>query len=526
MKSNFKLLVILILILMYPFQIVFAQFTNPLLPDQSFSAGTVYGRNTGCDILEYGGDVYRVSVWEPNGTTQAIGWVVTQGATQYTGTLPFTATGAIGDPDVCLLVHPDNLTIYAAVVYYDITNSEWDLEFYEWDAPSAQFISSSIFYQLATGSFGTAINIDENKSAGSEFTIVWDDVNGDIHTTVGDMGSLVIYNDLTLTSGTHPDVSMYYDGNSDVVHLAFIDPAGDLTILDYDFADLAVGNSTLPTTILSQGPQNSGVYTYPRIACPRSYSASAADWTVVVEETDVSINFYYIVGYNNAPGNTQIIYNDGNSLTPSPADLTAVPNYYVSVCYDDNYPSDGIWVGWQFDDIGGNYSGYSNIIKESAYSIVLKCDFEAVPIAMPNYLQVPTSVTSFNNDYSGFLSLGGRNGTNELFLTYQNVTINGSNVDDVNFKTITGASGISALRNNVSMNGEISSFDQFNDDEFLEMKILGMEGKLLFNKQVLKQDIQNRLAEFSRHFSSTIYLVSLHSIETGKSFNYKLLLGQ
>ncbi|MBK7966515.1 MAG: hypothetical protein IPK10_15390 [Bacteroidetes bacterium] len=80
MKSNFKLLVILILILMYPFQIVYAQFTNPLLPDQSFSAGTVYGRNTGCDILDYG-DVYRVSVWEPTGTTQAFGWVVTSGAT-------------------------------------------------------------------------------------------------------------------------------------------------------------------------------------------------------------------------------------------------------------------------------------------------------------------------------------------------------------------------------------------------------------------------------------------------------------
>ena len=31
-------------------------------------------RNTGCDILEFGGDVYRVSVWEPTGTTLSFGW--------------------------------------------------------------------------------------------------------------------------------------------------------------------------------------------------------------------------------------------------------------------------------------------------------------------------------------------------------------------------------------------------------------------------------------------------------------------
>ncbi|MBK7966514.1 MAG: hypothetical protein IPK10_15385 [Bacteroidetes bacterium] len=207
------------------------------------------------------------------------------------GTLPFTATGAIGDPDVCLLIQPNTNKIFAAVVYYDITNTEWDLEFYEWDFGSSQFVAASVIYQLGTGSFGTAINIDENKSANSEFTIVWDDANGDIHTTVGDMASLVLFNDLLLTSGTHPDVSMYYDGISDVVHLAFLDPGGALTVWDYNFANLAAGSAASPTSILSQGPQNSAVYSYPRIACPRVYSGSASDWTVVVEEADVSNNF-------------------------------------------------------------------------------------------------------------------------------------------------------------------------------------------------------------------------------------------
>ncbi len=524
MKSNFKLLVILILILMYPFQIIYAQFTNPLLPDQAFSAGNVYGRNTGCDILDYG-DVYRVSVWEPSSTTQSFGWVVTSGSTQYTGTLAFTATGDITDPDVCLLIDPNTLSINAAVVYYDNTNSEWDLEFYVWDAPSSQFVSTSSFYQMATGSFGTAINIDENKSGDSGFAIVWDDVNGDIHTTVGDMSSLVLYNDLQLTSGTHPDVSMFYDGNIDVVHIAFIDGNGELTVLDYNFTDLASGNAGNSTIVLTpQSPPNSGVFSYPRIASPKgSLGGSVSTWTVVVEEIDISSPKYYIVGYNDGSA-TPIIFNNGSAS--SPADLTDVPNFYVSVCYDDNFPTDGIWVGWQFDDPAGNLPAYTNMVPNSGYSIVLQCNQNATPTGSLGYLQVPTSITANNGDFSGFLSLAGRNGVNEIFLTYQNIIINGSNVDDINFKTITGASGISSFRASTPTANISEDFDELNEDASLTLEILNMEGKLLYEKQIVKQDIHNKLSEFSKYFSSSIYFVRLTSFETSKVYRYKTLLGQ
>jgi hypothetical protein len=508
---------------MYPFQIIFAQFTNPVLSDNSYSAGSVYGRNTGCDIVEYGGDVYRVSVWEPNGTTQAFGWVVNIGATQYTGTLPFTATGAISDPDVCILVKPITNVIFAAVVYYDATNAEWDLEFFEWDPTSTQFISTLLFFQLDTGPFGTTINIDGNEHSASEFSVVWDDVNGNIYSTVGDMSSVILYNKLLLIDGTQPDVSMFYDGTNDVVHLTYINPNGRLVVLDYDFPTLATGSTGTPFTALLEWPFHSGyVYSFPRIASPIGSSGTTGEWTVVVEEIDISGPDYYILGFNNG-ATTPIIYNDG-SLT-SPADLTDVPNYFVSVCYDNNYPTDGIWVGWQFDDTGGNY-GYINQVQKSGYSVVLQCDALASPTGSLGYLQVPTSVTSNANDYSGFLSLAGRYGSNELFLTYQNVIINGINVDDVNYKVITGASGISALRSNVSNSDDIISFDQLKDDALIEMKILSLEGKLLFNNQVLKQDIKNKLSEFSKRFSTSMYLVNLHSIETGRSFNYKYLLSQ
>lgn len=508
---------------MYPSQNVYAQFTNPTLPDQSYSAGTVAGRNTGCDILEYSGDVYRVSVWEPTGTTQSFGWVVNLGATQYVGTLPFTATGAIGDPDVCLLIKPITNTIFAAVVYYDITNAEWDLEFYEWDLPSTQFIPTTSFFQLATGPFGTSINIDGNDHPDSEFAIVWDDVNGDIHTTVGDMGSLVLYNDLTLIDGIQPDVSLFYDGNNDIAHLTYINPNGRLVVLDYDFPTLASGSTGTPFTALLEWPtQTGGVYSYPRIASPIGSSGTTSEWTVVVEELDTSPFNSLIVGYNNGVP-APIFYNDGTA--PSPANLTAVHNYYVSVCYDSNYPNfNGIWVGWQFDDTGANYS-YTNQIQKSEYSVVLQCDVTAIPTGSLDYLQVPFSITTVANDLSGFLSLAGRFVTDELFLTYQNVIINGSSVDDINYKIITGASGISALRGVLNNDGNIS-FDQLNDEAQIEMKILGMEGRLLFKKQVSKQDVKNNLAEFSRCFSSSMYLVSLRSIEMDSSYCYKAILGQ
>ncbi len=511
---------------MYPFQIVYAQFTPATATDQSFSVGTVYGRNTGCDILEYAGDVYRVSVWEPTGTTQSFGWVVDISGTPYTGTLPFTATGTIGDPDVCLLIKPESNEIFAAVVYYDVTNSEWDLEFYQWDTFTLQFVSASIFIPLATGFFGTSINIDGNDHPSSEFAIVWDDVDDVIHTTVGDMGSLVLYNDLTLTSGTHPDVSMFYDGTNDVVHLTYIEGGGDLNVVDYDFADLVVGNATSPTIILSYTPTN-GVYTYPRIACPTGASGIVADWTVVVEEMDLGLSKYYIVGFCNSTGATPMIYNDG--LTFSPADLTLVPNYYVSVCYDSNFPiNGGIWVGWQFDDSSFPYqynsTTYTNYIEEAGYSIILKCDQDAVPI-LPDYLQVPSAITANNGDFSGFLSLAGRYGADELFLTFQNIIINGSNVDEINYKAVSNANTTSNFREGTTYNYEFPSLNQLKDDALIEMSILNIEGKLLFKESITKQDIQFKLNHYSKDLSSSIYLVSLKSKETGIVYRYKSVIG-
>lgn len=526
MKTILLVPAILILLIMYPFQIVYAQFTTATATDQTFSAGTVYGRNTGCDIMEYAGDVYRVSVWEPTGTTQSFGWVVDIGGTPSTGTLPFTATGAIGDPDVCLLIKPITNEIFAAVVYYDITNAEWDLEFYQWDLPSAQFVSASIFYQLATGSFGTSINIDGNNHPDSEFAIVWDDVDDVIHTTVGDMASLVLYNDLTLTSGTHPDASMFYDGTDDVVHVTYLDGSGDLQVVDYDFADLAVGNATSPTTILSHTPIN-GVYSYPRIASPTGAGGTVVDWTVVVEEVDIVNNLSYIVRFCNSTGAFPMIYNDGNA--PSPADLTLVPNYYVSVCYDSNFPNDGVWVGWQFDDSSFPYQynsmTYTNYIEEAGYSIILKCDQDAIPI-LPDYLQVPSAITANNGDLSGFLSLSGRYGVDELFLTFQNIIINGTNLDEINYKAVSNANTTSNFRESATSNFEYTSLNQSKDDALIEMSILNIEGKLLFKESITKQDIQFKLNHYSKDLSLSIYLVSLKSKETGIVYRYKSLLGQ
>ncbi len=503
---------------------LFAQFTNPSLPDQSYSAGTVSGRNTGCDSKEFNGDVYRVSVWEPTGTTQSFGWAVTLGSTLYTGTLPFSVSSVMGDPDVCLLKKPITDEIFAAVVYYDVNNGEWDLELYEWDLSSTQFVSASIFFQLATGTFGTSINIDGNDHSDSEFTIVWDDVDDAIHTTVGDMASLVLYNDLTLTSGNYPDASMFYDGTYDVVHLTFIDGNGDVQVWDYDFSDLVSGNASSPTTLLSQSPQNNGVYSYPRIACPPGSAGSVSDWTVVLEEVDMTGPTYYIVGYNDATGNTQFIYNDGNA--PSPADLTGVPNYYVSVCYDNNYPNDGIWVGWQFDDVAFPYQYssmiYANYIDIAGYSIVLKCDQDAIPLGTPDYLQVPTSITANNGDLSGFLSLAGRYGLDELFLTFQNITVNGSNVYDINYKIITGASGISALKTDETTSDNQIILPQPSREDMLEMIVYSPQGQIITKGFVMGAAVSNTLSELLHRVPDAVYLVRLIDYNQQQSYHYKI----
>jgi hypothetical protein len=75
MKSRLNKITILInAILLLNINALQAQFAPPLnFSDNTYSAGTAQGRNTGCDILQFAGDTYRVGVWEPLGTTRAIG---------------------------------------------------------------------------------------------------------------------------------------------------------------------------------------------------------------------------------------------------------------------------------------------------------------------------------------------------------------------------------------------------------------------------------------------------------------------
>jgi len=40
-----------------------AQFVSPVIQDSSYGVSPIYSRNTGCDIMTFNNNTYRVSVW-------------------------------------------------------------------------------------------------------------------------------------------------------------------------------------------------------------------------------------------------------------------------------------------------------------------------------------------------------------------------------------------------------------------------------------------------------------------------------
>ncbi|MFM7015685.1 MAG: hypothetical protein ACKOX3_05085, partial [Bacteroidota bacterium] len=150
-----------------------AQFVPPVIQDSSYGVSPIYSRNTGCDIMTFNDNTYRVSVWEHDTLKRGIGWVVDYNGNHFVGTLPYTYSDGIIDPDVCLLTKSDS-TLLAAVAYYDSLSSNYYLEIFEWK-PSILSFSSVYVTSFANGNFGTTLNIDGNSKIDGEFTIVWDD---------------------------------------------------------------------------------------------------------------------------------------------------------------------------------------------------------------------------------------------------------------------------------------------------------------------------------------------------------------
>jgi hypothetical protein len=131
---------------------------------------------------------------------------------------------------------------------------------------------------------------------------------------------------------------------------------------------------------------------------------------------------------------------------------------------------------------------YYNILNNTNYSVVLRCDNSAIKLDTA-YWQVSSSLMNNNNDFSSFLSMASRHGSNELFATYQNVVINGSNLYDINYKRIIPISSASSFK----IKNTVLNYNK----KLVKVKCYDMDGKLLFNKIVNDQEsVQYSISEF------------------------------
>jgi hypothetical protein len=461
-----------------------------------------------------------VGVWEPLGTTRAIGWDVNYLGVNYSSNNTLSISGYIIDPDVCLLVKSPG-TILAAVTYYNVTNSCYYLEIFQWNTSTLSF-NSVYLNNFFSAPFGTTINIDGNTTMSGEFTIVWDDASGGIYSAVGDMSSGIITTNLhgTGVAGFSPDVSMYEDGSSDVVHIAYIEAlSGRLNVVDYTYANLIAGITTSPNIVLNVGPYLQD-WAFPRIASPGPVGGSVNEWTVVAEDYNTSLNTgpWYIVGYNNGTG--PIVYNDGSVLPLT--DISSTANFYISVSYSDFYPNKGIYVGWTLNSPLTYYNTtfYPGILNNTEYPIVLACDQTANPLLGSTYWQVPTLITNNSGDLSGFLSLASRHANDEMFLTYQNIIVGGSLIWDVNYKMAPGISGVSSLKiadNNIPKN----TTDQ---RHLTAIECYSIDGKLLFKHDKL-EDLNTKIKTYLKNRNDQIIIVKTN-YNDGSFVSNKYLLNQ
>jgi hypothetical protein len=507
----------------------FAQiFVPPALTEVSYNVGPIQPRNTGSDILELGGgDIYRVSVWEPTVNGDGFGWLVDYGGNTYTGTLPFQNLSSMGDPDVCLVHSVDLGQVLAFIVYYDQSSSTWYVESYYWDTSSLTFVIAYTPYALDVGGVGTTINIDGTATPDGKFVVVWDDASNATYATVGDANSYIIANKIFIRDGTSPDLSIYVDalGNYNVVHIALLNSGVDLTVLDFDFADLAVSNtSNVVTALAAQSPPNGGVFRYPRIASPTDINNAPNEWTVVAEEYVASGPQHYIVAYNNG-NTTPLYYNDGVGGNPL---LIDDANYFPVVCYDRNYPANGagIWVGWNFACDKSNFA-YSNIINNAEYGIIMNCDLNAIPLTADCWI-LPDNITPNNGDLAGFISMAGRYASDRIFITFAKHVVNGSMVEDVFYKDVANVSAATSMRiapTDPSEHNSISSEMEdlcVNTDDLLQVEIRSVDARLLHRGSLTCQQWTGFMQQWQQQQAEGLYLYKVISAASGKSYQGKI----
>jgi hypothetical protein len=519
----------------------YAQFTAASATENAAGVSAT-PRATGNDVQDYGGNTYRVSVWDDAGTSPGIAWRVKYGAPTYNGSLPFSITSNVFDADVSIVTFGSAKVFALATYYVGGATSLYYLELYYWDNPGGIWgFYSQGTTSFASGSFGTTLNIDANDAG--DFVVTWDQSDTWVITGSLVTSSLVLNSSIKAAQpGTNPDVCIFHaGGGNDYVHLTYIDGSGYLTVDDHKLSDLVSG-SNAHTTALNTTPYYYTFY-YPRIACPNS-SGSKDEWTVVAEDNDGTT--FYIVGYNYKSGTGltgPTIYNDGSQapgktiLTFFGATTHIIGSIRPAVCYDDQYTNAngglGIWVGWSLNNDQDPMNDY--IVNDYVYSgsvhawypIVLQCDNQGLPVnngsITASYWQVPTTLVG--SDYVDYLSLAGRYGTDRLFLTYNDIIRNGSTVDDIYTKEVTPSSATSLRTSGSDLLYQSNNDLPIHATDLVSFKLYDLTGNVIVNKKTTVNDIQKELMLNQMKLAPSLYLLQMNTEDKKFFITKKAFIG-
>jgi hypothetical protein len=459
-------------------------------------------RATGNDILEDGwSDVFKVSVWD---VSSRLGYQKNSGTV---GTVALQNSNT-WDPDVCLALDAGG-DIHALVVYYDITNSNFILEVYDWSG-SAFTLQTGSPIVLANGisnSYDYSINIDSDDDG--NFVIVFNEgTNDELFIVTGDHSSFSAVN---LNNGGNPvalgrygktpDVCIYGDGTNRITY-TYINTSGNSVLVDSDDFSTLAGGGTANSNVHSGNPTSNGVY-FPRIACPLGGNGSSDDWTVVFQATDAT-TVWEIWGYafNSGMMNpTARHYTFYSGYT----DLTARQNLWPVVAYN-NASTPTITVGWSFDHSGGGYGASWTAFLP----IVLICDDDGVPTTSGDYFEIPISL---GNSWIGdFLSLSGRFATDDLYITYWES--NASTSNDVYHKVKTTISTATDVRLTTI------DFEDFSNEAKILLNLYDLTGRKIYTRVVSLEQIKPFLETEMKYLSTNIYILEM--ISTEKQYTKKM----
>ena len=526
--------------------------------------------NTGCDFI-------RCSSTTFNGTLKAI---VSDGSNpklfvsaQSGGTtqqLTVNLNSLAQDPDVALTFRGNGtFTAFAAVlVAYTIPGVGMYLDVYRYDFTNTISLYSTTSLGVTGGSNNiTAINIDTDSK--DYFAIVWDEQGaGHLSTAVGKItnpgGSMLVtlhpsfyLVDPMSCSGSGlapspyimPDVAVYStnvanNANDVVVYYTFVN-ANNEVMIQAERMNSLIAQVSYGTNIICSRNSNY-VYSWPRIATQR-YNATAGNGvaqtgvTMVYEMFNTANNTYDVGGTtsmfdlnsNSYISVVDYIYTDGSYWTAnspigpySAINSGVLQNSKPVVAYNN---ASGIFnTGKPVMTIGFTHFNGTEILPLCFYANEKGKGIASnatVGLNPQPFLEIPTP----RSGDEGYLSISGEQTSNILYAWSNNA---GS---EILYKVgVMGNSlkigapdewrGVISLHPTLVSDASNLSFSGISNNEEYQLKVISLEGKVVFSTKGIIGEIQEVLNKKLKKLDKSVYLISLSNSIGEKLYSTKIVL--